>query len=398
MMRGQGRIIMEALTGISLRFRMLALVLIMLVVVGAGGGITFFRVRSLIRQGYRIIGGPSASLSADAADIPLFKAQAESLNRFLLIFCLVSAAVIAVSAFLITGGIMKQMGGVTKDLSLSSSEMGAASSQLSKASLAIAEGATLQNSSIQETSSSLEEILAIAAQNTDNAANMEKFVESTKALMDTASANMESMALAIGDIVVSSQQIGRIIKTIDEIAFQTNLLALNAAVEAARAGEAGAGFAVVADEVRNLALRSADSAMSTQGLIGQILGKIKTGESIVESTRKSFTQAVEATNRVVHAVREITVSSDQQSKGIENIQTAIFQLDDVIHKSAATSEQTAAAAEELNAQASGLLDIVRDLNRAVFGKKGERTGGALAAPEARAVTAGGNIFKLKGRV
>ncbi|MDD5066992.1 MAG: methyl-accepting chemotaxis protein [bacterium] len=293
----------------------------------------------------------------------------EGISRFLLIFSILFIIVIVPLSVFVVQSILKRIGHVTVNLASSSSQMNSASNQLSEASQSIAKGTVQQAESIQETSASLMQIIAIAAQNVDNAKHANQFMENTTKLVDTAQVGMESMAAAMRDIVYSSQEIGKIIKTIDEIAFQTNLLALNAAVEAARAGEAGAGFAVVADEVRNLAQRSAESAKNTQNLVDDVVKKIRLGEDIVEGTQKSFSQVVEATNGVVQAVREITISSDQQSKGIEDIQQAITELENVIQKNASTSEETSSAAEELHSQAESILGIVKELNTAVFGKK-----------------------------
>lgn len=299
-------------------------------------------------------------------------AREKSTNRFLWIFSVLAVLAVIVLSILFTEPMIKHIASITTDLASSSTQMTNASSQLSGASQSIAEGASRQAASIEETSASLEEILSITAQNAENARNADLSIDSTKDLMDNAKMNMETMALAMKEIVVSSQEINKIIKTIDEIAFQTNLLALNAAVEAARAGEAGAGFAVVADEVRNLAQRSAESASNTQALIEGIIKGIRSGESIVEGTRSSFNQVVEATTRVIQSVKEITASTDQQTKGIEDIQQAIVQLDDVIQKNAATSEETSSAAQELNTQAESLLGVVKDLNKVVFGTRNVR--------------------------
>lgn len=317
--------------------------------------------------------------------IETYQKQMAGMKRMLILFVLIAFTGVIALAVIISENTVRRINGVVMDLASGSSQITSASSQLSKASLSIASGAGEQAASVEQTSAGLEEISSIAAQNTKNAREAVRFVENTKILVDNASANMMNMSSAIKDIVQSSQQIGKIIKTIDDIAFQTNLLALNAAVEAARAGESGAGFAVVADEVRNLALRSAASAKSTQDMIGEVIRKIRSGEELVEGTRSAFLQVVEATQRIVESVAGITAASEQQNSGIRDIQKAIGELNNVIQQNAGASEETSSASEELNAQAEGLLHIVKDLNRVVLGGASAvlrlNAGKALRGPE-----------------
>jgi methyl-accepting chemotaxis protein len=220
---------------------------------------------------------------------------------------------------------------------------------------------------LEETTSSLKEISSIASQNAEISDEANRYMKETEEKVVESGRGMEDIEGAMKEIAESGEEIGKIIKTIDEIAFQTNLLSLNAAVEAARAGEAGAGFAVVADEVRNLAQRSAESAKNTQGLIEGIVSKIKRGEEVVKGAKESFGEVVEATKKVVEIVESIAESSKEQSRSIEGIDEAIDQLDKVSQENAAVSEETASASEELTAQANRLLEVVKELQTVVEG-------------------------------
>ena len=180
-------------------------------------------------------------------------------------------------------GITKPLKRVIQGLTESSTQVASASSQVSSASQSLAEGSSEQAASIEETSSSLEEMSSMTQQNAANANEAKNKMAEARQIVDKVNKHMGEMAEAIHGITKSSEETGKIIKTIDEIAFQTNLLALNAAVEAARAGEAGAGFAVVADEVRNLAMRAADAARNTSDLIENTIKAVKNGNEITEN-------------------------------------------------------------------------------------------------------------------
>jgi methyl-accepting chemotaxis protein len=243
----------------------------------------------------------------------------------------------------------------------------ASAAQVSTASQSLAEGASEQAASLEETSASLEEMSSMTQRNAGNAQHAKDLAAQARAAADVGATDMREMAAAMADIKVASDNIAKILKTIDEIAFQTNLLALNAAVEAARAGEAGAGFAVVADEVRNLAQRSAQAAKETADKIADSVSKSERGVAISGKVASGLQEIVTKARQVDELVAEIAAASKEQSQGIVQVNAAVSQMDKVTQSNAANAEETSNAAEELNAQAETLRAAVKDLERLVTG-------------------------------
>ena len=208
--------------------------------------------------------------------------------------------------------------------------------------------------------------------NSENANQAKSLAGETRAAADTGATDMEEMKLAMAAIKSSSDDISKIIKTIDEIAFQTNILALNAAVEAARAGEAGMGFAVVAEEVRNLAQRSAQSAKETAGKIEDSVKKSENGVQICAKVASSLAEIVAKARQVDTLVAEIATASREQTQGIEQVNTAVSQMDKVTQSNAANAEESASSAEELSSQAIVLQESVGDLLSIVDGASANR--------------------------
>ncbi len=242
-----------------------------------------------------------------------------------------------------------------------SQQVAAAASQLSSQSQALAQGASEQAATLEETAASTEEIAGINRRNTASAAQAGEFAKLVEAAADRGSADMQKMASAVAAIEASSNDIAKIIQTIDEIAFQTNILALNAAVEAARAGEAGMGFAVVADEVRNLALRSAQAAKETTGKIESAAANTMSGVMLSAKVAESFQDIVQRVRQMVEVASHVSGASGKQSQDITQITSAMATMNQVTQATAANAEESAAAAQQLNAQAHAMQSSVTEL-------------------------------------
>ena len=215
-----------------------------------------------------------------------------------------------------------------------------------------------QASSLEETASSMEELTSTVKQNADNARQANQLVVSATGVAVKGGAVVGQVVNTMGSIKESSRKIVDIIGVIDGIAFQTNILALNAAVEAARAGEQGRGFAVVAAEVRNLAQRSASAAKEIKSLIGDSVDKVDQGSKLVDEAGKTMDEIVTSVQHVADIMSEITAASQEQSSGIEQVNLAITQMDEMTQQNAALVEQAAAAAESMEEQAIALAQAV----------------------------------------
>jgi methyl-accepting chemotaxis protein len=256
-----------------------------------------------------------------------------------------------------------------------SEEVKTGATQVAKASHSLAGDASEQAASLEETSASLEEVTSMTRQNTDNAGQAKAQMAEAQLIVQKVSNHMAEMTKAIEEISRSSEETGKIIKSIDEIAFQTNLLALNAAVEAARAGEAGAGFAVVADEVRNLAMRAAEAAKNTSNLIEKTIKAVRNGNDLTKLTQEAFGENMSISTRIAQLVDEIASASQEQAHGINQINTAVAEIDKVTQQVAASAEESASAAEEMSAQAEQMKSYVGDLMTVIGGGVGNHTGG-----------------------
>jgi methyl-accepting chemotaxis protein len=295
----------------------------------------------------------------------------------------------AAFGFFITRSLSRRLKDVASNLKEGSERIASASAQVSSSSQSLAEGASEQAASLEETSSSLEEMAAMTRQNADNAVQAKGMMTEAYGIVEKVGRHMEEMSRAIEAITRSSEETGKIIRTIDEIAFQTNLLALNAAVEAARAGEAGAGFAVVADEVRNLAQRAAEAAKSTSGLIEGIIRSVREGRELTLATQEAFRENVEIAGKVSALVEEIAAASEEQARGIEQISRAVSQMDKVVQQVASSAEEGASAAEELQAQAQGMRLLVGELVALVEGRGGVEEGGGRVVSSSSSKEVGG---------
>lgn len=245
--------------------------------------------------------------------------------------------------------------------------------QVAEASQSLAEGASEQAASLEETSASLEEMSSMTHRNSGNAQQVTALARTARMAADAGANDMQAMSLAMQEIKQSSNDISKIISTIDEIAFQTNILALNAAVEAARAGEAGMGFAVVADEVRNLAQRSAEAAKETAHKIEDAISKTSNGVQISDKVVKQLQEITDQVRKLDQLAAEVADASREQSQGIDQMNTVVSQMDRVTQANAAHAEETASAAEELNAQADSIRNALRDLLHLIAGNSNEGT-------------------------
>jgi methyl-accepting chemotaxis protein len=304
----------------------------------------------------------------DAAGAEIMSA-AKAAIRFILVGSFAAMVAGLMIAFGVSRGITKALRGLSGSLNDGSNQVAAAATQLSSTSQSLAEGASEQAASLEETSASLEEMASMTKRNAENAEHARALAGQTRAAADTGATDMRQMSAAMDEIKSSSDNIAKIIKTIDEIAFQTNILALNAAVEAARAGEAGMGFAVVADEVRNLAQRSAQAAKETAEKIEDSIRKSDQGVQISSKVAVSLAEIVEKARNVDDLVSQIANASREQSQGIQQVNTAVTQMDKVTQSSAASAEESASAAEELNAQAATLREAVKELSKLVGGSE-----------------------------
>ena len=240
----------------------------------------------------------------------------------------------------------------------SADQVAGGSDQVAAGAQMLSQGATEQASSVEELAATINELTSHVAQNADSASNATRTAEEVKDYAVESGKRMAEMLEAISNISDRSKEIGKIIKTIEDIAFQTNILALNAAVEAARAGEAGKGFAVVADEVRNLAGKSAEASNNTAEMIKESLKAVENGAVIADETAQSLKNVVEGVQGITQAIEDISASSGEQASSLSQVTIGIDQISSVVQTTSATAEESAASSEELSDQARKLKELV----------------------------------------
>ncbi|APG27769.1 hypothetical protein A7E78_07925 [Syntrophotalea acetylenivorans] len=255
-------------------------------------------------------------------------------------------------------GMVANLAALIGQIQLSGEQIASGSVQVSDSSQSLSQGATESAASLEEIAASMTELASQTRLNAENAAQANQLVGSAKNVAEQGNQQMQGMVSAMADINQAGQNISKIIRVIDEIAFQTNLLALNAAVEAARAGQHGKGFAVVAEEVRNLAARSAQAAKETEELIDGSVAKAKDGAAVADETAASLQGIVNEISKVTDLVGEIAAASNEQSEGIGQINQGLGQIDQVTQQNTANAEESAAAAEELSAQAEQMRGML----------------------------------------
>ena len=242
------------------------------------------------------------------------------------------------------------------EIHMAANQVAAGAKNVSDASVSLSQGAAEQASSVEELSSSISEISSQTASNAENAEHANALTQQARAQAQVGDDDMRAMLQAMDAINVSSTNISKIIKVIDEIAFQTNILALNTAVEAARAGQHGKGFAVVAEEVRNLAARSAKAAKETTDMIEDSIAKVENGRTIATKTAEALQAIMTHVTEVADIVGAIAKASNEQKLALAQIDQGVTQVSQVVQSNSATSEQAASASEELSAQAERLKE------------------------------------------
>ena len=301
--------------------------------------------------------------------VGMFQAKVDArgllLHRIQLGSIIVAMAVVAFAFYFVRSSMTKPIKAIIGALTEGSKQVAAASGQISSASQSLAQGAIEQAAGLQETSASLIEMSSMTKQNADNAQQANILATEARSAAHSGTEAMGRMTAAITDIQKSSDESAQIIKVIDEIAFQTNLLALNAAVEAARAGEAGKGFAVVAEEVRNLAMRSAEAAKNTASMIEESVADSNKGVDIAGEVSKVLDEIVDSIAKTTDLVGDIAAASQEQAQGIDQINTAVAQMDRITQQNAANAQESASASEELSTQAVGMSRLVNGLENLV---------------------------------
>jgi len=257
----------------------------------------------------------------------------------------------------------------------------AASAQIGAASMDLSGRTEQQAGTLEETAASVEELSSTVKQNADNAQQANQLAASASAIAVKGGAVVGQVVQTMGAIQTSARQIADITSVIDGIAFQTNILALNAAVEAARAGEQGRGFAVVAGEVRNLAQRAAAAAKDIKTLIADSVEKVGSGSQLADQAGATMQEVVDSIRRVAGIMGEITVASQEQRTGIEQIHQAVSQMDQVTQQNAAMVEEAAGAAQSLQDQAAGLAQLVSVFRIGAQAQHGSRSAGARQAEQ-----------------
>ena len=285
--------------------------------------------------------------------------------------------------------LLDNVGELVRTIKAAAAEVQGGAEEISKGNTSLSQRTEEQASSLEETASSMEQMTSTVKQTADNATQANQLAIAARGQAEKGGTVVGSAVSAMAGINASSRKIADIIGVIDEIAFQTNLLALNAAVEAARAGEQGRGFAVVASEVRNLAGRSATAAKEIKALIQDSVGKVEEGTKLVDQSGQTLSEIVQAVKKVTDIVAEIAAASQEQSSGIEQVNRAVMQMDEVTQQNAALVEEAAAAAEAIVEQA-------QSLNRTIARYKlTEAAGGRAAMPGAPAPAATPRLVAAK---
>ncbi|MBK7048466.1 MAG: Cache 3/Cache 2 fusion domain-containing protein [bacterium] len=337
-------------------------------IMAEGNGVIAYNFKGKDRQSAFARSEKLGWVSAVALDESQIYAASNRLRNFGIILTLVSVLVVGGIVFFVARSVSGPINAMIIELNAGSEQTTVAATEIANASVQLANQSSEQAAAVEETSASLEQMASNVTETRAAADTCQQLMADSRKVVQQGLASMTEMVSAIDTIKASSDATARIVGTIDGIAFQTNLLALNAAVEAARAGEAGKGFAVVAEEVRNLAQRAAAAARETSELIEKSVQHANRGVQVTAGARESFQATAHNAEQVGTQVDGIVKAAREQATGIDQINTAMRQLDQTTQGAAATAEETAAAAEELNAQSEQLRAIVGQLQRLVTGE------------------------------
>jgi methyl-accepting chemotaxis protein len=292
-----------------------------------------------------------------------------TLKKWMIVITVIGILTIITAIFLFTRYIDNNLHLIVSKLTRTVEEVNGAASGIAAVSSQLAEGSSEQAASIEETSAELKELESLSQKSADDSQETNNRAVETSSTAQKGSKVVAELVVAMENMVEGGNKINGVVKEIENVAFQTNLLALNAAVEAARAGEAGAGFAVVSEEVRNLAQRVKESAQTTTTMVEN--NKKLAAEAIkkVTNTKESLDDILSSTEKVAALINGIAMASDNQAKGVEQIEKAISEMNNVVQANSANAEEASSASEELSAQASSLKYMVEEFSIFIDGEK-----------------------------
>ncbi|HAJ28455.1 MAG TPA: methyl-accepting chemotaxis protein [Syntrophus sp. (in: bacteria)] len=322
-------------------------------------------------------------------------AAASGLRNFIFLIGVICLAGTIAVFFFFSRSIAHAIGKAVHVVHDSAEQVAVAAAQVSSTSESLAQGASEQASAISETSSSLTELSAMTNQTLEHCAELFKSAETTYHLQKSCHKSLREADTCMNRIGTVGEKASKLVRTTDEIAFQINLLALNAAVEAARAGDAGSGFAVVAEEVRNLALRSAQAAKDTDATINETLTHIHEGVDIVARSLQEFYEMGNVGKRTFDLIKQVHGNSQEQIRGVAGIGSAVTEMDKVTQQTAANAEESASAAEELNAQAQSMKSAVDELDGLIGGDRSNSSSPELRSRPQLAMTGGAGALHHK---